>query len=168
MKKKKTMKSQAEKFSGRRREILRTERRISPDGARTRPARGMTGEYEYVVNPYGLRIKVCCASCHWKQLTESLVTRKCRRLKKRVKPRHCCGFWGMSDGINTIAGEAVGNFAEAAQQLKLKVGGWVQVSLEFSVNDRKTQDGRDFKAQRVRIINISPLWGHEETADKAF
>ena len=146
MKKKKPIADGAEKFLGRRREILRTERRISPDGARTRPARGMTGEYEYVV----------------KQLTESLVTRKCRRLKKRVKPRHCCGFWGMSDGINTIAGEAVGNFAEAAQQLKLKVGGWVQVSLEFSVNDRKTQDGRDFKAQRVRIINISPLWGHEE------
>ena len=94
----------------------------------------MPGKYEYVVNPYGLRIKVCCASCQWKQLTESLVTRKCRRLKKRVKPRHCCGFWGMSDGINTIAGETVGNFAEAAQQLKLKVGGWVQVSLEFSVN----------------------------------
>ena len=74
----------------------------------------------------------------------------------------------LSDGINTIAGETVGNFAEAAQQLKLKVGGWVQVSLEFSVNDRKTQDGRDFKAQRVRILNISPLWGHEEPADKAF
>ena len=74
----------------------------------------------------------------------------------------------LSDGINTIAGETVGNYAEAAQQLKLKVGGWVQVSLEFSVNDRKTQDGRDFKAQRVRIINISPLWGHEEPADKAF
>ena len=74
----------------------------------------------------------------------------------------------LSDGINTIAGEAVGNFAEVAQQLKLKVGGWVQVSLEFSVNDRKTQDGREFKAQRVRIINISPLWGHEEPADKAF
>ena len=30
----------------------------------------------------------------------------------------------LSDGINTIAGETVGNFAEAAQQLKLKVGGW--------------------------------------------
>lgn len=74
----------------------------------------------------------------------------------------------LSDGINTIAGETVGNYAEAAQQLKLKVGGWVQVSLEFSVNDRKTQDGRDFKAQRVRILNISPLWGHEEPADKAF
>ena len=74
----------------------------------------------------------------------------------------------LSDGINTIAGEAMGGFAEAASQLKLKVGGWVQVSLEFSVNDRKTQEGREFKAQRVRILNISPLWGHEETDDKAF
>ena len=103
MKKKKTNESQAEKFSGRRGEILRTERRNSPDGAENGS-----------------------------------------RARKR------------------------GGFAEAASQLKLKVGGWVQVSLEFSVNDRKTQDGRDFKAQRVRIINISPLWGHEETADKAF
>ena len=105
MKKKKTMKGQAEKFSGRRREILRTERRKSPDGAengsRTRK-RGGAGAYEYVVNPYGIRIKVCCASCQWKQLTESLVTRKCRRLKKRVKPRHCCGFWGMSDGLRKL------------------------------------------------------------------
>ena len=74
----------------------------------------------------------------------------------------------LSDGINTIAGDVVGNFAEAAQQMKLKVGGWVQVSLEFSVNDRTTKEGRDFKAQRVRILNISPLWGHEEPADKAF
>ena len=30
---------------------------------------------------------------------------------------------------------------------------------------RKIQDARDFKAQRVRIINISPLLGHEEPAD---
>ena len=52
--------------------------------------------------------------------------------------------------------------------MKLIVGGWVHVSLEFTVNDRKTQDGRKFKAQRVRILNISPLWGHEEPDDKAF
>ena len=34
--------------------------------------------------------------------------------------------------------------------------------------DGASQDGRDFKDQRVRILNISPLWGHEETDDKAF
>ena len=93
MKKKKTMKGQAEKFSGRRREILRTERRISPDGARTRPARGMTGEYEYVVNPYGLRIKVCCASCALKMVTDNLHWRECLRTHKKVRPTDCCREW---------------------------------------------------------------------------
>ena len=57
------------------------------------------------------------------------------------------------------------SYAETAANMKLKVGGWVHVSLEFTVNDRKTQDGRKFKAQRVRILNISPLWGHEEPDD---
>ena len=84
----------AEKFSGRRREILRTRRRNSLNGSGK--------SFEYVVNPYGLRIKVCCASCQWKQLTSSLVTRKCRRLKKRVKPRHCCRLWGMSDALREL------------------------------------------------------------------
>ena len=126
----------AETISGRRREILRTARRKSPPGSGNGSARTPDGSgttFAFVRNPAGIRIKVCCASCQWKQLTSSLVTRKCRRLKKRVKPRHYCGFWGMSDGINTIAGEAVGNFAEAAQQLKLKVGGWVQERLRFSM-----------------------------------
>ena len=103
MKKKKTMKGQAEKFSGRRREILRTERRNSlngqsvalrtPDGARTRPARGTTGEYEYVVNPYGLRIKVCCASCALKMVTDNLHWRECLRTHKKVRPTDCCREW---------------------------------------------------------------------------
>ena len=93
MKKKKPIADGAEKFLGRRREILRTERRISPDGARTRPARGMTGEYEYVVNPYGLRIKVCCASCALKMVTDNLHWRECLSTHKKVRPTDCCREW---------------------------------------------------------------------------
>ena len=96
MKKKKTNESQAEKFSGRRREILRTERRNSPDGAengsRTRK-RGGAGAYEYVVNPYGLRIKKCCASCALKMTTDNLHWRECLCKHKRVRPTYCCGEW---------------------------------------------------------------------------
>ena len=106
MKKKKTMKGQAEKFSGRRREILRTERRNSlngqsvalrtPDGAengsRTRK-RGGAGAYEYVVNPYGLRIKVCCASCALKMVTDNLHWRECLSTHKKVRPTDCCREW---------------------------------------------------------------------------
>ena len=95
----------AEKFSGRRREILRTARRNSPPGSENRSARTSDGSettFDYVKNPYGIVIKVCCASCQWKQLTSSLMSRKCRRLKRRVKPRHCCGLWGMSDALREL------------------------------------------------------------------
>jgi hypothetical protein len=95
----------AETISGRRREILRTARRNSPPGSGNGSARTPDGSgtaFAFVRNPYGIRIKVCCASCQWKQLTSSLVTRKCRRLKKRVKPRHCCRLWGMSDALREL------------------------------------------------------------------
>ena len=94
----------AEKFSERRGKILRTARRNSPPGSENRSARTSDSKttFDYVRNPYGLRIKVCCASCRWKQLTSSLVSRKCRRLKKRVKPRYCCRLWGMSDALREL------------------------------------------------------------------
>jgi hypothetical protein len=74
----------------------------------------------------------------------------------------------LSDGINQIVAETVGNYAKAASQLKLKEGGWVQVSLEFSVQDRTTKEGKAFKSQSVKITNIAPLWGHEETEPETF
>ena len=96
MKKKKTNESRAEIICGRRREILRTERRKSPDGAengsRARK-RGAAGRYEYVVNPYGLRIKMCCASCALKMVTDNLHWRECLRTHKKVRPTDCCCEW---------------------------------------------------------------------------
>ena len=108
MKKKRTNESQAEKFSGRSGEILRTERRNSPDGAengsRTRK-RGGAGAYEYVVNPYGLRIKKCCASCALKMTTDNLHHRKCTRKKKKVRPGDCCRQWKLSHCLEQLGRE---------------------------------------------------------------
>ena len=64
----------AEKFSAVRGDNLSSKRRNSADGP----------DFAFVRNPAGIRIKVCYASCAWKVLTESLVSRKCRR--RRVKP----------------------------------------------------------------------------------
>ena len=74
----------------------------------------------------------------------------------------------LCDGINRIVAETVGNYAKAAGQLKLKEGGWVQVALEFSVQDRTTKEGKPFKSQSVKITNIAPLWGHAETEEETF
>ena len=69
----------------------------------------------------------------------------------------------LSDGINTMVAETVGNYARAATQLKLREGGWVQVALEFTVQDRQTKEGKTFKSQLIRISNIAPLWGHGDS-----
>ena len=63
----------AEKFSAVWRDNLFGKRRNSPDGP----------DFAFVRNHAGIRIKVCCASCAWKVLTESLVTRKCRIARRR-------------------------------------------------------------------------------------
>ena len=89
----------AEKFSAVRGDNLSRKRRNSADGA----------DFAFVRNPAGIRIKVCCASCAWKILTESLVTRKCRRWRKRVKPRHCCRCWRMSEALIELKVEKLKN-----------------------------------------------------------
>ncbi len=60
---------------------------------------GSRGVFSYVRNPFGIRIKVCCASCQWKQVTSSLDWRKCRRWKKKVRPRQCCRCWSLREEL---------------------------------------------------------------------
>ena len=40
-----------------------------------------------------------------KVLIDSLVNRKCRRWRKKVKPRHCCGCWEMSEALFRLKAE---------------------------------------------------------------
>ena len=68
------------------------------DNLRRRQRNSLAGSrktFSFVSNPYGIRIKQCCASCGWKQLTGSLVTRKCKRWGKRVRPKYYCQSWQM-------------------------------------------------------------------------
>ena len=89
----------AEKFSAVWRDNPFSKRRNSPDGS----------NFGFVMNPAGIRIKKCCASCAWKVLIDSLVNRKCRRWRKKVKPRHCCGCWEMSEALLRLKAEELKN-----------------------------------------------------------
>ena len=88
-----------EKFSAVWRDNLSRKRRNSADGA----------DFAFVRNPAGIRIKKCCASCAWKVLIESLVNRKCRRWRKKVKPWHCCRCWRMRDALIELKIEKLKN-----------------------------------------------------------
>ena len=70
----------------------------SGDGLRSRQRKssaGSRGAFSYVRNPFGIRIKQCCASCQWKQVMNSLTWRKCKRWNKKVKPWQSCKLWQM-------------------------------------------------------------------------
>ena len=90
------------------RHTLTLGQRNSPDGAengsRTRK-RGGAGAYEYVVNPYGLRIKKCCASCALKMTTDNLHWRECLCKHKRVRPTYCCGEWMLNLYLEKLGSE---------------------------------------------------------------
>ena len=49
------------------------------------------------VNGHGVRIKVCCASCHFKEYTAS--GRVCSLRKRQVGSSDLCGEWVLSEGL---------------------------------------------------------------------
>ena len=58
-------------------------------------------------NIHGIEIKMCCASCRFKDLTRLMTARFCTEHNKRVKPRECCYEWALSDQLEA-AGSAGG------------------------------------------------------------
>ena len=55
-----------------------------------------------VKNGFGIRIKRCCASCAYKELTRLVTQRRCTKLKKNVKPSDVCKDWEMSETFRTL------------------------------------------------------------------
>ena len=46
-------------------------------------------------NKYGIEVKLCCASCKYKQLTRTTM-RYCRKKKQNVSPHDVCDQWEIS------------------------------------------------------------------------
>ena len=55
-----------------------------------------------VQNESGIKIKRCCASCAYKELTRLVTQRRCTKLKKNVKPSDVCKDWEMSETFRTL------------------------------------------------------------------
>ena len=58
-------------------------------------------------NCHGIEIKVCCASCRFKDLTRLMTSRYCTQRNKSVKPKSRCKQWAISEKLEA-AGSAGG------------------------------------------------------------
>ena len=57
-------------------------------------------EARFTTNQQGIRIKVCCASCEHRRLTDK--HRICRFTKRRVESGHVCRRWEMSEALGSL------------------------------------------------------------------
>lgn len=53
-------------------------------------------------NAYGVRVKRCCASCMFKDMTRATATRYCTKKEHKVNPRDVCDLWKMSNLFSTL------------------------------------------------------------------
>ena len=53
----------------------------------------------FVVNSHQIAVKVWCASCLHKEITRNMLTRRCKKRRKDVKPSDCCQDWEMSEQL---------------------------------------------------------------------
>ena len=53
-------------------------------------------------NPYGIRIKMCCASCEHKRITRSMTARFCKEHARGVQSSDLCECWKMSFQMKAV------------------------------------------------------------------
>ena len=58
-------------------------------------------------NRFGLQVKMCCASCQFKDLTRASSQRWCNNQEKSVKSSSLCGLWQMNQQLK-MAGMSKG------------------------------------------------------------
>ena len=55
-----------------------------------------------VRNPQGIPVKVCCASCAYRQLVDTQARRRCAIREEKVKPNQVCSLWQMSTPLKLV------------------------------------------------------------------
>ena len=63
----------------------------------------------------------------------------------------------LTDGVNSIYGETMGEYAKAVLGLKLEKGMTVAVNLDFSARSYPDKNGEIRFENQVRITNIAPF-----------
>ena len=56
-------------------------------------------------NKYGIEVKMCCASCAYKQQTRTVSQRWCIKHEKMVNPQDVCPQWKMNKTLQALGRE---------------------------------------------------------------
>lgn len=56
----------------------------------------------FIKNYYGIRIKICCASCEHKDLTRAVTERYCKEHARKVQACDVCPKWKMSRQLKAV------------------------------------------------------------------
>jgi hypothetical protein len=64
----------------------------------------MTKKPDCQKNPYGIEVKVCCASCQHKDNTRLINSRWCKKRARAVAADNVCSLWAMSFGMRHAGG----------------------------------------------------------------
>lgn len=56
----------------------------------------------FIRNRFGIRVKKCCASCAFKDLTRAVTERHCKEHAKTVNPGEVCECWKMSSLLQAL------------------------------------------------------------------
>ncbi len=75
-------------------------------------------ETKFTLNNFGVRIKLCCASCEWKVATRLQTKRSCTKKGKDVSPCDCCKHWTLSQQMMEVR-KSVGQIKRREYQLFL-------------------------------------------------
>jgi hypothetical protein len=71
-------------------------------GISPRPKKPVVTERIFDFNPYGVRVRRCCASCSHRDISRAVSSRYCTEHHKDVNPNQMCSLWKMSDLLRTL------------------------------------------------------------------
>ena len=71
-------------------------------GISPRPNKAVEIDKHFEFNPYGVRVRCCCASCSHRDISRAVSSRFCTEHHKNVNPHQMCKLWKMSDLLRTL------------------------------------------------------------------
>ena len=100
----------------------------------------------FTLNDNGVLVKLCCASCVWKDTTRLMTKRRCTKLRKDVSPNDSCKHWAMSQQMMEVR-KSVGKIKRREYQVYL-------LRIREEEMKKGVEEGRDIEEIRAEFQSL--------------